>query len=252
MAEPISLNVGGVRYTTSMSTLTRYPDSMLGRMFGGDLPTAMDKDGAYFIDRDGQLFRFVLNFLRCDELGLPEDFKELDLLKKEVDFYQISAMMEALELTSRATDGKIVEIKDSYPPPETDHQGRKCIYDYRLNFKAPVQFFNCISFPPDALRVIENLGRTSSSSFYHENHEYHMYMLSLGDGFVSVSVDCEHDQQNPRTTRTALADLLQANGCRLLNSSTSTFGGDGSYVDTTIDRWFVPNSFLDKRWSPFK
>ena len=76
MAEPISLNVGGVRYTTSLSTLTRYPDSMLGRMFGGNFPTATDKDGAYFIDGDGQLFRFVLNFLRRNELFSVGEWKK--------------------------------------------------------------------------------------------------------------------------------------------------------------------------------
>jgi len=76
MGEPVSLNVGGVRYTTSLSTLTKHPDSMLGRMFGGDLPTAKDKEGAYFIEGNGQLFRFVLDFLRRNKLCLPEDFKE--------------------------------------------------------------------------------------------------------------------------------------------------------------------------------
>ena len=50
---PITLDVGGVRYKTSLMTLTRYPDSMLGRMFGGDIPSTTDQDGAFFIDRDG-------------------------------------------------------------------------------------------------------------------------------------------------------------------------------------------------------
>lgn len=29
----VDLNVGGIRYSTTISTLTREPDSMLGRMF---------------------------------------------------------------------------------------------------------------------------------------------------------------------------------------------------------------------------
>merc|ERR1711990_1221239 len=41
-------------------------------MFGGDLPTAKDKEGAYFIEGNGQLFRFVLDFLRRNELCLSE------------------------------------------------------------------------------------------------------------------------------------------------------------------------------------
>ena len=32
--EKVQLNVGGVRFNTSRSTLTRYEDTMFGRMFG--------------------------------------------------------------------------------------------------------------------------------------------------------------------------------------------------------------------------
>ncbi|TNN38307.1 BTB/POZ domain-containing protein KCTD6 [Liparis tanakae] len=57
MGESVTLNVGGSVYSTTLSTLQRYPESMLGAMFGGDLPTVRDARGNYFIDRDGPLFR---------------------------------------------------------------------------------------------------------------------------------------------------------------------------------------------------
>lgn len=96
MDEIIGLNVGGHVYTTSRATLTRFPDSMLGSMFSDRLPTAKDSRGNYVIDRDGPLFRFVLNFLRTSELVLPDDFQELDMLAKEADFYQIPGLTEAV------------------------------------------------------------------------------------------------------------------------------------------------------------
>ncbi|XP_029103847.1 BTB/POZ domain-containing protein KCTD6a isoform X1 [Scleropages formosus] len=96
MTDPVTLNVGGHLYTTSLSTLQRYPDSMLGAMFRGDLPSARDAQGNYFIDRDGPLFRYVLNFLRTSELTLPHNFKEIDLLRKEADFYQIEPLIQCL------------------------------------------------------------------------------------------------------------------------------------------------------------
>ena len=34
----VTLNVGGVEYTTTAATLCRRPQSMLARMFEGDLP----------------------------------------------------------------------------------------------------------------------------------------------------------------------------------------------------------------------
>ncbi|XP_005990043.1 BTB/POZ domain-containing protein KCTD21 [Latimeria chalumnae] len=97
MADPVTLNVGGKLYTTSLSTLTRYPDSMLGAMFSGSFPTRKDSQGHCFIDRDGKVFRYVLNFLRTSHLDLPEDFQEMGLLKREADFYQIQPLIEALQ-----------------------------------------------------------------------------------------------------------------------------------------------------------
>ncbi|CAH1263701.1 KCTD21 [Branchiostoma lanceolatum] len=92
----VTLDVGGHIYRTTITTLTRYPDSMLGAMFGGDFGTLQDDQGRYFIDRDGTLFRHVLNFLRTNQLTLPEDFRELPLLEIEADFYQIQPLIEAL------------------------------------------------------------------------------------------------------------------------------------------------------------
>ncbi len=93
----ISLNVGGVMYQTTLSTLTKYPDSMLSNMFGGYLPSAQDSNGNYFIDRDGKMFRYVLLFLRSSKLLLPDDFQELDLLDAEADFFQILPLKDALK-----------------------------------------------------------------------------------------------------------------------------------------------------------
>lgn len=42
----VDLNVGGVRFTTTKSTLTREPESMLARMFEGELaPCEQDREG---------------------------------------------------------------------------------------------------------------------------------------------------------------------------------------------------------------
>ncbi len=98
MDEVIGLNVGGKIYTTSRSTLTKYPESMLARMFNGSLqPSATDAQGNYVIDRDGKLFRYILAFLRSSKLVLPKKFPELDMLKEEAEFYQIPELIEAVK-----------------------------------------------------------------------------------------------------------------------------------------------------------
>ena len=57
-ASTIKLNVGGKIYETTLDTLRKDPDSMLCAMFSGRFELkANERDGAYFIDRDGKLFR---------------------------------------------------------------------------------------------------------------------------------------------------------------------------------------------------
>jgi len=92
----VDLNVGGTAYSTSGSTLRRYPESMLCRMFAGSLASKRDAVGRVFIDRDGTIFRHVLNHLRGSE-ALPGEIYDLQLLAEEADFYQLSALKEAAE-----------------------------------------------------------------------------------------------------------------------------------------------------------
>ncbi|XP_034033944.1 LOW QUALITY PROTEIN: BTB/POZ domain-containing protein KCTD7 [Thalassophryne amazonica] len=57
--EVISLNVGGTYFTTRLSTLQRYEDSMLAAMFSGRHYIPRDAEGRFFIDRDGTYFGYA-------------------------------------------------------------------------------------------------------------------------------------------------------------------------------------------------
>lgn len=54
----VKLNVGGEIFETSLQTLRKYPDSYFSNMFSEHFQLIKGKDGAYFIDRDGQHFRY--------------------------------------------------------------------------------------------------------------------------------------------------------------------------------------------------
>ena len=90
----IYLDVGGTRFSTSLSTLLRHPNSMLGLMFNGNLPSTRDEEGRYFIDADGDMFVYILNYLRRNQLYLPEHFREYDRLLAEAEFFQIEPLVE--------------------------------------------------------------------------------------------------------------------------------------------------------------
>ncbi|UXI18933.1 CD63 antigen-like [Sarcoptes scabiei] len=95
---PVHIDVGGTIYTSSLETLTRYPDSRLARMFNGSIPIVLDSlKQHYFIDRDGKMFRHILNFLRTNTLVIPKNFDEIDLLFEEAKFYDIQPMLRLLE-----------------------------------------------------------------------------------------------------------------------------------------------------------
>jgi BTB/POZ domain len=133
-ASIVELNVGGTLYTTSRrqaqdlllsssnqisrlrcvaravalvaryigcnnSTLTSEPDSMLARMFNGQLDSATDAHGRVFIDRDGSLFATVLEYLRNADYELPDSVAkgQLQALRREADFFQLRGLKAAVE-----------------------------------------------------------------------------------------------------------------------------------------------------------
>jgi len=110
----VKLNVGGVKYYTTRSTVSKYQDSMLGAMFNENLPSTMDENGYYFIDRNGKLFEHVLEFLRCGELVLPTNFNDLERLKKEAEFYQIQPLIEAVSTSTFTSPEELLLILFSY------------------------------------------------------------------------------------------------------------------------------------------
>uniref|UniRef100_A0A8C4QBT8 Potassium channel tetramerization domain containing 1 n=1 Tax=Eptatretus burgeri TaxID=7764 RepID=A0A8C4QBT8_EPTBU len=102
---PVHIDVGGHMYTSSLATLTKYPDSRIGRLFDGTEPIVLDSlKQHYFIDRDGEMFRYVLSFLRTAKLLLPEDFKEFNQLYEEARYFQLTPMLKELERWRQEND----------------------------------------------------------------------------------------------------------------------------------------------------
>jgi len=86
----IKLDIGGCRYHTTISTLTKYPNSYFGSMFSGRHKIEKDEEGCVFIDRDGKYFKYVLKYLReDDDWEQPTDKDINKKLNKEFSFYRL-------------------------------------------------------------------------------------------------------------------------------------------------------------------
>ncbi|XP_055587292.1 BTB/POZ domain-containing protein KCTD8 [Uranotaenia lowii] len=94
----VELNVGGTPYATALSTLRSEDGSWLQEIFGGSASGCpRDAQGRFFIDRDGTLFRYVLDYLREPaKFEMPTDFPERMRLRKEAEFYRLGGMVEAV------------------------------------------------------------------------------------------------------------------------------------------------------------
>ena len=98
MADWITLNVGGTKFTTTIATLTSDPDSMLAKMFqheGAIQPAAQDSDGAYLIDANPDYFKPILNFLRRGELVIDPGVSRKGVMS-EAKYFGIHSLVSLL------------------------------------------------------------------------------------------------------------------------------------------------------------
>lgn len=93
----IGLNVGGMTFVTTTTTLM-VPDSYFASRLSGRIPSGAEVDGAMFIDRDGEIFKYVLDYLRnLDRWTVPEDPHLLLRLLTEADFYSLTGLTESIK-----------------------------------------------------------------------------------------------------------------------------------------------------------
>jgi hypothetical protein len=95
----VELNIGGYRFETSVQTLRGIPHTFFDAYFSGRYAQVVCHDGSIFVDRDGEHFGHILEYMRdgvvsVAELGARPSVSLLRALKREFSFYCIELIAE--------------------------------------------------------------------------------------------------------------------------------------------------------------
>jgi N-acetylneuraminic acid mutarotase len=95
----VELNIGGFRFETSVQTLRRVPHTFFDAYFSGRYAQDVCTDGSIFVDRDGEHFGHILEYMRDGVISVAEPGARpsvtlLRALKREFGFYCIELCAE--------------------------------------------------------------------------------------------------------------------------------------------------------------
>ncbi|CAG8511428.1 2646_t:CDS:2 [Ambispora leptoticha] len=104
LTQRVVLNVGGIKYETLRSTLTAYPNTLLGTMFADRNETLLKPENGneYFFDRNGRAFHYIMEYYRTGKLLFPTLSDNLtnnfwitkEEIQKELDYFLIGGLFE--------------------------------------------------------------------------------------------------------------------------------------------------------------
>jgi hypothetical protein len=125
----VELNIGGYRFQTSVQTLRRVPHTFFDAYFSGRYAQDVCDDGSIFVDRDGEHFRHVFEYMRdgvvsVAEPGAHPSVSLLRALKREFGFYCIELLTEqaaeqpevAYVMGGSAACGGVLSSMERYDP----------------------------------------------------------------------------------------------------------------------------------------
>mmetsp|Transcript_3500 Transcript_3500/g.11558 ORF Transcript_3500/g.11558 Transcript_3500/m.11558 type:complete len:355 (-) Transcript_3500:76-1140(-) len=214
----LTINVGGKAFRTTTSTLRKAPffDSMLRLAEEGQLGMTVDEAGRFFVDRSGDLFSYVLDYLRSGHWLLRDraaDFEFMDALREEASFYGLEQVKDRLPMPRISEYVTIWQFRDDTSiyvdcleqtiRQDPDHQGlfRLCKYSgglpldmqtFTKRFKATshsvqsvVAYFAMRGFSLQQVLEGSMITHTTSADGQTRNGMGAQYILTRGTSFPS-------------------------------------------------------------------
>lgn len=128
----IEINVGGKLFACSTATLLRYPDTRLATLLdpkADDTSEALkDPEDHIFIDRDPDIFMFVLEFLRNGRLSVASYSDDLlERIDADAKFFGIQPLQQAIFEARRKLNPNLEKEKSKIiaSPPLSDAVARE-------------------------------------------------------------------------------------------------------------------------------
>lgn len=205
----VHLNVGGSRYSTSTTTMNRDANSMLAVMLLQENEKTLINNGQeIFIDRNGKMFEYILDYLRngLEKTILPDDGHFLERLLNEADFYQLNELVQFIKQ-------KLTEMKNRQPLFDigcfvkfTPHATTSVVLQEYLDMMNNPNYVD-VKFGPDmqdrlqkvpcwycgepvAQKIVSTTGSYSSSSLGTVHSKQHAFLLSMWGQVCSTTDTC--------------------------------------------------------------
>ncbi|CAF2500567.1 unnamed protein product [Rotaria sp. Silwood2] len=265
----VTFNIGGHIYSTTPSTINENVDSqsLLALIISNRTTTQLDKNGHYFIDRDGTYFRYILNYFRDKKLLLPENFTELKQLCSEAKYYQIDRLVNEIEnrLNTTNEQNKQLQIGLNFTLISNLNQGGRI-----LTLIGPLKLICLFHIEPigrQFLKIISSFNDPSNIScqctFPFDDKliscqpfdQLQRIVLAKQARKMGMAVSyCDDYFYIPIERQIMLRDelaqlLLNKYHGKLLHTNVtyekkSNSDHDGSY--TLVENWFIPNISITK------
>ncbi|CAG5121624.1 unnamed protein product [Candidula unifasciata] len=238
----VELNVGGVYYSTCLGTLLKEATSHLASLFSeaNRHRAVRDNKGKYFIDRDGVLFRYVLDYLRNLQLVLPENFHEKERLRQEAEFFNLPNLVRiisAYPATTQSTNSSPARTPVSERGPGYITVGYRGTFAFGRDGLADVKF-----------RKLSRIIICGKVSLCRE-----VFKNTLNESRDPDRGDCDRYTSRFFLKHSFLEqafDMLQEEGFSLVGScgsGTNNAGDIKAGLDTEEAKWQHYNEFIFER-----
>ncbi len=116
--ETVAFDVGGKLFRVSRDLIEQYSDTMLGKI--ASETWQRDSNAVVFIDRDGDIFAHVLNFLRYGSIVLPITISRA-MFDREMDYYGIITDVNFHTIKQESSFHALELVKNKLEDAELEH-----------------------------------------------------------------------------------------------------------------------------------